>query len=88
MKIILSPSKTKKIAPPGEGAAWEPEFCPAVTQALVEYLAVFSPAQLAKVLKIKEDKAAALCEFYQNYEKQPPGGACASYSGLAFKNLA
>ena len=84
MKILLSPSKTKTL----QGKATAPVFAKALTEAIVAHMQTLSAEAIMKALKVKEDMAADLVEFYQNYETAPEGAAALSYSGLAFKNLA
>lgn len=84
MKILLSPSKTKTL----QGKATAPVFAKALTEAIVAHMQTLSAEAIMKALKVKEDMAADLVEFYQNYETAPEGAAALSYSGLVFKNLA
>lgn len=84
MKIILSPSKTKKITGlPSAGL-----FHKAKTEAVVKRMQSVSYDTLMKLQKLKEEAATACHIFWQTYGDAPAGRAVESYSGLAFKNLA
>lgn len=86
MKIVLSPSKTKTILHETV-AARDGQFQPLITQEIVEHVQSLDVATLGKALKLKEDKAQALFDFYQEFESHPVGFACESYDGIAFKYL-
>lgn len=83
MKIIISPSKTKVITGTPSGKI----FNTSMTASLVHKLQQLTTEEIAKLLKLKEDKAQQVKEFYDHYDNMPTGEAIASYSGLAFKNL-
>ena len=92
MKIVLSPSKTKTITTVGNDEAVHPavqdgQFQPHITQVIVKHVQSLDVAALGKALKLKDDKAQALFDFYQDFESQPVGIACESYDGIAFKYL-
>ena len=93
MKIVLSPSKTKTIidAASHNGAVnhavRDGQFQPHITQEIVKHVQSLDVTALGKALKLKDDKAQALFEFYQNFESHPVGRACESYDGIAFKYL-
>ncbi len=83
MKVILSPSKTKTLV----GTPWKPLFDAALSKEIVSHMASLSEEQLKKALKIKEDKAEEVKNFFQNYAKEVEGEALSSYTGIAFKYL-
>ncbi len=83
MKIILSPSKTKTLV----GTPSKPVFDEETSQAIVAHMATLPVSQVQKALKIKEDKAAEVSTFFQNYSSEPVGEALSSYTGIAFKYL-
>ena len=93
MKIVLSPSKTKTItdAPKNDGAVnhvvRDGQFQPHITQEIVKHMQSLDVTALGKALKLKDYKAQALFDFYQDFESQPVGLACESYDGIAFKYL-
>lgn len=93
MKIVLSPSKTKTItnATSNDGAVHtavrDGQFQPHITQKIVKHVQSLNVAALGKALKLKDDKAQALYDFYQAFESHPVGLACESYDGIAFKYL-
>ena len=93
MKIVLSPSKTKTIidAAKNDGAVnhavRDGQFQPHITQEIVKHVQSLDVMALGKALKLKDDKAQALFDFYQDFESHPVGLACESYDGIAFKYL-
>ena len=96
MKIIISPSKTKKInnLPVElknisiEENDFYPEILyPRITNEIIERIKMFSVEEIEKKFKLKKDKAEKLLEFYQNYENEKSGNALASYTGVAYKSI-
>ena len=92
MKIVLSPSKTKTITHAasnsgGNHAVRDGQFQPHITQEIIKHVRSLDVRALGKALKLKDDKAQALFDFYQAFESQPVGIACESYDGIAFKYL-
>ena len=93
MKIVLSPSKTKTIidAAKNDGAVnhavRDGQFQPHITQEIVKHVQSLDVMALGKALKLKDDKAQALFDFYQDFASHPVGLACESYDGIAFKYL-
>ena len=92
MKIVLSPSKTKTITTVDNNGAvhtavQDGQFQPHITQNLVKHVQSLDVAALGKALKLKDDKAQALFDFYQDFASHPVGLACESYDGIAFKYL-
>ena len=77
MKIVLSPSKTKTITETAI-AVRDGQFQPHITQEIVKHVQSLDVAALGKALKLKEDKAQALFDFYQEFESHPVGFACES----------
>ena len=91
MKIVLSPSKTKTITNAASNtvnhAVRDGQFQPHLTQEIIKHVQSLDVTALGKALKLKDDKAQALFDFYQSFESQPVGIACESYDGIAFKYL-
>ena len=93
MKIVLSPSKTKTIADVASNdgvvnhAVRDGQFQPHITQEIIKHVQSLDVTALGKALKLKDDKAQALYDFYQAFDSQPVGIACESYDGIAFKYL-
>lgn len=83
MKIVLSPSKTKKLSGTPTGA----HHFNHITESIVAHVQTLNAAALAKILKIKDDKAQVLYELYQQFNSLPVGAAGESYDGIAFKYL-
>ena len=63
MKIVLSPSKTKTIID-ASATAHDGQFQPHITQEIVNHVQSLDVASLGKALKLKDDKAQALFDFY------------------------
>ena len=91
MKIVLSPSKTKTITNAASNAVnhavRDGQFQPHLTQEIIKHVRSLDVTALGKALKLKDDKAQAIFDFYQSFESQPVGIACKSYDGIAFKYL-
>ena len=96
MKIIISPSKTKKInnlpvelknISIEENDFYPEIFYPKITNKIIERIKMFSVEEIEKKFKLKKDKAEKLLEFYQNYENEKSGNALASYTGVAYKSI-
>lgn len=96
MKIIISPSKTKKINNlPVElktiliekNDFYTEILYPKITNKIIERIKMFSVEEIEKKFKLKKDKAEKLLEFYQNYENEKSGNALASYTGVAYKSI-
>ena len=87
MKIIISPSKTKKInnlpiKDIGSLIKKEP-FYLEMTNEIIEKIKTFSVEEIEKKFKLKSEKAQKLLEFYKNYENEKSGNVLASYTGVA-----
>ena len=91
MKIIISPSKTKKINNlpiKDSGSLTEKEpFSLEITKEIIERIKIFSVEEIEKKFKLKNEKAQKLLEFYKNYENKKSGNALASYTGIAYKAI-
>ncbi len=83
MKIIMSPSKTKKLTGWGE----KPLFVSSYTQHIVDVLQTLPLHVLVNKMKIKEDKGKALLDLYRHMDDATRGEGVTSYTGLAFKSL-
>ena len=82
MKVIVSPSKTKKI----KGIPTAPLFDAAMTERIVKHMQSLSLEAIGKALKLTQEKAIGVQEFFTHYDEAPTGCAAESYNGLAFKN--
>ena len=91
MKIIISPSKTKKINNlpiKDSGSLTEKEpFYLEITKEIIEKIKTFSVEEIEKKFKLKNEKAQKLLEFYKNYENEKSGNALTSYTGVAYKAI-
>ena len=91
MKIIISPSKTKKInnLPIKDSGSLTEKgpFYLEITNEIIEKIKTFSVEEIEKKFKLKNEKAQKLLEFYKNYENEKSGNALASYTGVAYKAI-
>ena len=91
MKIIISPSKTKKInnLPIKDSGSLTQKgpFYLEITNEIIEKIRTFSVEEIEKKFKLKNEKAQKLLEFYKNYENKKSGNALASYAGVAYKAI-
>lgn len=91
MKIIISPSKTKKInnlpIKNGDTLIEKEPFYSKITNMIIEKLKKFSVEEIEKKFKLKNEKAQKLLEFYANYENKKSGNVLASYTGVAYKAI-
>ena len=79
MKIVLSPSKTKTITDVASNAeavhhvVRDGQFQPNITKKIITHVQSLDVVTLGKALKLKDDKAQALFDFYQSkYLKAMP----------------
>ena len=91
MKIIISPSKTKKInnLPIKDDSFLiekEPVYLE-ISKEIIERIKTFSVEKIEKKFKLKNEKAQKLLDFYKNYENEKSGNALASYTGVAYKAI-
>ena len=86
MRIILSPSKTKKISTYREEQVKIPQYN-SKAQKIAKKIARMSVNDISKKLKLSIDKSKELKNFYKNYDGQEYGHSLKSYDGLAFKNF-
>ena len=86
MRIILSPSKTKKISTYREEQVKIPQYN-SKAQKIAKKIARMSVNDISKKFKLPIDKSKELKNFYKNYDGQEYGHSLKSYDGLAFKNF-
>lgn len=83
MKILLAPSKTKTL----QGCGVKESFVPELEQEILTAVRALSPQELAKAMKLNEEKGLYWHDFYAKFKTQPEGKAIESYNGLVFKRL-
>ena len=86
MRIILSPSKTKKISTYREEQVKIPQYN-SKAQKIAKKIARMSVNDISKKFKLPIDKSKELKNFYKNYDGEEYGHSLKSYDGLAFKNF-
>ena len=87
MKIIIAPSKTKKIKTFCKIEKIKKNEFQEITNKIVEKIIKFSIEEIEKILKLKNEQAEKLLTFYKNYSNEDKGHALASYTGIAFKSM-
>ena len=85
MKIIIAPSKTKKIKTFCQIEKIKKNEFQEITNKIVEKIVEFSIEEIEKKFKLKKELAEKILEFYKNYDNEIKGHALASYTGIAFK---
>ena len=87
MKIIIAPSKTKKIKTFCKIEKIKKNEFQEITNKIVEKIVEFSIEEIEKIFKLKNEQAEKLLTFYKNYSNEDKGHALASYTGIAFKSM-
>ena len=87
MKIIIAPSKTKKIKTFYKIVKIKKNEFQEITNKIVEKIVEFSIEEIEKIFKLKNEQAEKLLTFYKNYSNEDKGHALASYTGIAFKSM-
>lgn len=87
MKIIIAPSKTKKIKTFCKIEKIKKNEFQEITNKIVEKIIEFSIEEIEKIFKLKNEQAEKLLIFYKNYSNEDKGHALASYTGIAFKSM-
>ena len=87
MKIIIAPSKTKKIKTFCKIEKIKKNEFQEITNKIVEKIVEFSIEEIEKNFKLKKEQAEKLLTFYKNYSNEDKGHALASYTGIAFKSM-
>ena len=87
MKIIIAPSKTKKIKTFCKIVKIKKNEFQEITNKIVEKIIEFSIEEIEKIFKLKNEQAEKLLTFYKNYSNEDKGHALASYTGIAFKSM-
>ncbi len=86
MKIIISPAKTQNRNLQLKHEATNHMFHKETLE-LVQQLKKMNTEQIAKLMKLKQEKALEIYNQYQNFENQTANHAIATYNGLVFKGL-
>ena len=87
MKIIIAPSKTKKIKTFYKIVKIKKNEFQEITNKIVDKIIEFSIEEIEKIFKLKNEQAEKLLTFYKNYSNEDKGHALASYTGIAFKSM-
>ncbi len=87
MKIIISPSKTKKLGNLQGMEEFKAPLFPKITERIIEKVASFTSEEIEKKFKLKKEQAEKLHKFYNNWKNEKYGHALSSYSGIAYKSL-
>ncbi len=87
MKIIISPSKTKKINNLKEIEEFKKPLFLKTTNKIIKEISQFSLDEMEKKFKLKKEQGEKLLKFYKNFKKENFGHALMSYSGIAYKAI-
>ncbi|RRD39155.1 YaaA family protein [Leptotrichia sp. OH3620_COT-345] len=87
MKIIISPSKTKKISDLKNITIYEEPYFPKITNEIVSEIKKMNVSEIEKKFKLKNGQAEKLSEFYKTFENQLCGHALSTYTGIAYKSI-
>ena len=87
MKIIISPSKTKKLSKLSEMKEFKEILFADMTNKIIKEISNFKREEIEIKFKLKYEAAEELLEFYKNYENEEYGHALASYTGIAYKAI-
>ena len=87
MKIIISPSKTKKLNSLTKERDFKKIIFPDTTEKIIKEISGFSVEEIEKKFKLKKEQAEILLKFYRNFKKGNYGHALASYYGIAYKSI-
>lgn len=87
MKIIVSPSKTKKISNLRGIEIYEEPCFSEITHKIVKELEKMSVSEIEKKFKLKKEQAEKLSKFYKTFETQDYGHALGTCTGIAFKSI-
>ena len=87
MKIIISPSKTKKIGVLDGVDSFETPIFSKITDKIVKEVASWSVEDIEVKFKLKSEQAKKLSDFYKNFKKEKFGHAISTYTGVAYKEI-
>lgn len=87
MKIIISPSKTKKLNNLTKERDFKKIIFPDTTEKIIKEISEFSVEEIEKKFKLKKEQAEILLKFYRNFKRENYGHALASYYGIAYKSI-
>lgn len=85
MKIIISPSKSKKLN--NKNKEHKNIFFEKITKEIINEICKLNINEIEKKFKLKSEQAEKLHKFYKNYENEKEGDAILSYSGIAYKSI-
>ena len=87
MKIIISPSKTKKISKLKGIEEYKNPLFPHITDKIINEISKMNETEIEKKFKLKKEQAEKLLKFYRNFENEGYGHALSTYIGIAYKSM-
>ena len=87
MKIIISPSTTKKIGVLDGVDSFETPIFSKITDKIVKEVASWPVEDIEVKFKLKSEQAKKLSDFYKNFKKEKFGHAISTYTGVAYKEI-
>ena len=87
MKIIISPSKTKKIGVLNGVDRFATPIFSEITDEIVKEISQWAVEDIECKFKLKREQAKKLSDFYKNFKKEKYGHAISTYTGVAYKEI-
>lgn len=87
MKIIISPSKTKKIGVLDGVDSFKTPIFSKITDKIVKEVASWPVEDIEVKFKLKSEQAKKLSDFYKNFKKEKFGHSISTYTGVAYKEI-
>ena len=87
MKIIISPSKTKKIGVLNGVDRFATPIFSEITDEIVKEISQWAVEDIECKFKLKREQAEKLSDFYKSFKKEKYGHAISTYTGVAYKEI-
>jgi len=87
MKIIISPSKTKKIGVLNGVDRFATPVFSEITEEIVKEISQWTVEDIECKFKLKREQAEKLSDFYKSFKKEKYGHAISTYTGIAYKEI-
>ena len=87
MKIIISPSKTKKIGVLNGVDRFATPIFSEITDEIVKEISQWPVEDIECKFKLKREQAEKLLDFYKSFKKEKYGHAISTYTGVAYKEI-
>ena len=87
MKIIISPSKTKKIGVLNGVDRFATPVFSEITEEIVKEISQWTVEDIECKFKLKREQAEKLSDFYKSFKKEKYGHAISTYTGVAYREI-